>query len=444
MTGNPRTLPLLVGHGANDVVLWSREGPLTANTLLRAASTVARVLPAHRYYFNGCERRSTFLVGFLAALMREATTLLPMTRSEGVLAELERRYPDQMTITDATVEELCALSAGPAAGGVASTDNRRDGRDGDARVAADHVAAIVFTSGSTGAPQGHAKTWATLLGTAELARERFLAGLGRCNLVTTVPSQHMYGLETSVMLTLGGGCAVSDTRPFFPRDVVEELASIPEPRVLVTTPAHLRACVAAEAAFPPLALVISATAPLSAALAGDMEKLSGAALHEIYGCTEAGSMASRRTVDGDLWRPYRDSRLDVLDGRARFVGAHLPAPVPLQDVIEVSDAGRFRLVGRSVDLVKIAGKRASLADLTQQLLAVDGVVDGVIFMPSEEGRCAALVVAPQNTREQVLAALATRVDPAFMPRPLKLVARLPRSETGKLPRSALLAALEEP
>lgn len=425
-----RTLPVFVGHGADDVLVWQREGQLTARELLHTSRAVARSLPVHRYYINGCERRSTFLVAFLAALHREATTLLPMTRSESVAAQLARQYPDQVTLTDAMIEELMAAPGPPTT-------------RFDAQLAADHVAAIVFTSGSTGTPHGHVKTWSTLLGTAELARERFLAHFARCNLVTTVPSQHMYGLETSIMLTLGGGCAVSDTRPFFPRDVVEELARIPEPRVLVTTPAHLRACVTADVAFPRVALVISATAPLATDLAADMERVSGAPVHEIYGCTEAGSMASRRTIDGDLWRPYRDSRVEAADEGARYVGAHLPGLVALQDVVEPAGEERFRLIGRSVDLVKIAGKRASLADLTQQLLSVDGVVDGVIFMPSDDGRCAALVVAPACTREQVMTALAARLDPAFMPRPLKLVSRLPRNETGKLPRAVLLAALEE-
>jgi len=436
------TLPLLVGHDRDDVAVWRRGTPLAAGALLAAARALAGKLPAHRYYFNACERRSTFLTGFLAALLRGSTTLLPMTRSDSVLADLRREFPDQAELTDATIDALLA------ADGTHEHDRARDGERTrepgcDAGVDRDHVAAIVFTSGSTGAPQGHAKTWATLLGTAALASERFLGALGRCNLVTTVPSQHMYGLETSVMLTLGGGCAVSDARPFFPRDVAEELASVPEPRVLVTTPAHLRACVVAKTAFPRLALVICATAPLATDLAAAMEALCQASVHEIYGCTEAGSMASRRTIEGDLWRPYRDSRVAVADGRATFVGRHLPDAVPLQDVVEPAEGERFRLVGRSADLVKIAGKRASLADLTQQLLAIDGVEDGVMFVPSDEGRCAALAVAPSLTREELLAALASRIDAAFLPRPLRLVSHLPRNEAGKLPRAALLAALED-
>jgi acyl-coenzyme A synthetase/AMP-(fatty) acid ligase len=34
------------------------------------------------------------------------------------------------------------------------------------------------------------------------------------------------------------------------------------------------------------------------------------------------------------------------------------------------------------------------------------------------------------------------VDPVFLPRPLRLVDALPRNETGKLPRAALLRLLQ--
>ena len=53
-------------------------------------------------------------------------------------------------------------------------------------------------------------------------------------------------------------------------------------------------------------------------------------------------------------------------------------------------------------------------------------------------RLLAFVVARGITHEGVLRALRTRIDPAFLPRPLYLVASLPRNATGKLPREALL------
>ena len=51
-------------------------------------------------------------------------------------------------------------------------------------------------------------------------------------------------------------------------------------------------------------------------------------------------------------------------------------------------------------------------------------------------------MAPGLDEHTILDALRRAIDPLFLPRPLRLVDALPRNETGKLPRSALLALLE--
>jgi acyl-coenzyme A synthetase/AMP-(fatty) acid ligase len=56
-------------------------------------------------------------------------------------------------------------------------------------------------------------------------------------------------------------------------------------------------------------------------------------------------------------------------------------------------------------------------------------------------RIAALAVAPSLDEHAILDALRRAIDPVFLPRPLVRVAALPRNETGKLPRAALLAVL---
>jgi len=216
--------------------------------------------------------------------------------------------------------------------------------------------------------------------------------------------------------------------------------------MLVTTPVHLRACVSTQRAFPSLQIVISATAPLSAELAAAAEAALDAPVHEIYGCTEAGSMASRHTVSTDIWQFYQGMHLTRYDDADYVQGRHLNAPVALPDVLEALGDGRFRLCGRSGDMIKVGGKRSSLNELTRRLLQVPGVSDAVVFVPEprtgEEARPAALVVAEHVSERQILAALGELLDPVFLPRPLLRVARLPRNAVGKLPHAALQAELE--
>jgi acyl-coenzyme A synthetase/AMP-(fatty) acid ligase len=304
------------------------------------------------------------------------------------------------------------------------------------------IAAIVFTSGSTGDPVPYRKTWGSLVRVAaaeiEILRLRARPGMA---LIGTVPPQHVFGLEASVLVPMQGGLAVHARRPFYPADIRAELAALPPPRALVTTPVHLRALLAEQDELPPADFLLCATAPLSPQLAAQAEARFGAPLHEIYGCTESGGIASRRTVESNEWRAMKRVALRT-DGTGTWVkGGHVEADVLLADVIELRGRGRFLLHGRTADLVNIAGKRTSLAHLNYHLNSIPGVRDGTFVVPDQGSeavtRLSAYVVAPGLTRASLLAALRQRIDAAFLPRPLHFVEALPRNETGKLPRRAL-------
>jgi acyl-coenzyme A synthetase/AMP-(fatty) acid ligase len=222
--------------------------------------------------------------------------------------------------------------------------------------------------------------------------------------------------------------------------------------VLVTTPFHLRTLLDAGVDVPALDLVVSATAPLPPALAREAEARCNAPLCEIYGSTETGQIASRRTTDGPAWHLFPCVRLATIDGRHFASGGHVEGSVALDDVLELLDDNRFLLHGRSADMVNIAGKRSSLGYLNHQLCAVPGVVDGAFVLPELPGqeatgaitRLNAAVVAPDLDQTQLVRALRERIDPAFMPRRIVFVDRLPRNATGKLPAAALHALFPGP
>jgi acyl-coenzyme A synthetase/AMP-(fatty) acid ligase len=308
--------------------------------------------------------------------------------------------------------------------------------------------AHVFTSGSTGLPTAHCKTFGSLVRNVRSEAQRLGLEPGSdTTLVGTVPAQHMYGFESTVLLALHNRIAFHGGSPFFPADIVAALAATPGKRVLVTTPYHLRMLLAEARELPAVAMVVSATAPLAVELAREAEARFGAPLLEIYGCTEAGQLATRRPVQGDTWETFSGVRVSrresPVPGEAGWYaeGGHIEAPTRLSDVLELHGPERFRLVGRDADMVNVAGKRASIAHLNHLLCAIPGVIDGAFFNPDSGARdvqrLTAFVVTETLTPQAVLAELRRRTDAVFLPRPLYRVDRLPRAATGKLPQAAL-------
>ena len=428
-----------LGHADSEAIVAYRGArAMRVVDFLSDVNAVADALPARRYLVNLCADRYRFAVGLAAALLRDQVTLLPPAQTPELLRTLQHSY-----------EGVYALSDAPASSDVLDTVAYPSNSD-SIPIAAQRLAfpdsqlaAIAFTSGSTGEPAPQPKSWGRLaLGSASEAQRLGLVGAVGTVIVGTVPPQHMYGLESSVLLALRTGLALYAVRPFYPADIRAALEEIPGERVLVTTPTHLRALLAEERSLPPLRLILCATAPLASSMAAEAETRYGAPLHEIYGFTEAGMVASRRTTQGPQWhalpgvRVWRDA-----DG-AKVGGGHVEGEAAFTDVVELEDAHTFVLHGRGADLVNIAGKRTSLAYLNQQLNAIAGVEDGVFFMPDESQvavtRLMAFVVAPTLSPKAIVAALRDRIDAAFLPRPLYLVDSLPRNAVGKLPREALL------
>lgn len=456
------SFPLLFHTSPDQTVAWRDGRPVSVREFLADVTRVAQALPSGEHVFNMCTDRYRFAVGLCATLVARKTSLLPSAHTPAAVRQLAAFAPDTFCLHD---------SAG------CNVDLPRfrfpepDSADTPAntqeiavpQIDASQVMAYLFTSGSTGVPVPHRKKWGFLVKCLRTSAERLgLLEMGNCTLVGTVPPQHMYGFETTVLLALIGGFAFSNRQPFYPGDVASELAAVPQPRVLITSPVHLRALMLSDLTFAPVALALSATAPLAQDLASKSEARLGAPLLEIYGSTETGQIATRRTARSAAWHLYPDVRLETRHGQSDasddedaeaiwVSGGHVEQPVPLGDALELIDDSHFLLHGRKADLINIAGKRTSLGYLNHLLTEITGVVDGVFFMPDETTtghthargepvtRLMAFVVAPTLDARALQAALRERIDAAFMPRPLVFVESLPRNATGKLPRDVLTA-----
>ena len=445
-------LPLIAATTPDVIVAFDDARSYDAQHFVAAVRALAQRMPlpsAQTAVLNLCTNRYQFAIGLGAALLRGLPTLMPASHSTETLSQLRIQFPDVVLFTDGS-EASIDLPRVDAVDLAATSDASE--HFSVPMIDADQLAAYVFTSGSTGLPTPHAKHFGALVLNARAEAERFgmndAPNAASVSVVGTVPPQHMYGFETTVLLPLMNGHAFYAGRPFFPLDVAQSLAAARPPRMLVTTPVHLRAICAHPEPMADLAHVISATAPLDAALAEQAEAYFRAPLSEVYGCTEAGQVATRRTLDGETWQTYANVQIHPnSDGTATVSGGHVETPVILSDFVRVEDSTHFALLGRTADMINIAGKRVSLAYLNHHLLMIEGVKDGSFFWPDHnEGvtlqRLVAFVVAPELDRGQLRAALARIVDPAFMPRPIFWVDQLPRNSTGKLTRASLQALYE--
>jgi acyl-coenzyme A synthetase/AMP-(fatty) acid ligase len=440
MTPAGRSGIALVARAPEAVLFRRRDGHLTARDFLADAQALAADLPVGGHVVNLCRDRYWFAVALAACVLRGQVSLHTSDRAPEQLRRLADRFGGAVSVAD-DVEVPSPLRH--------LLIRRRPGQAGTGManppVPPEQVAAIVFTSGSTGDPVGTPKTWGTLAERSRDAGARFgMRTDAPASIVGTVPPQHMYGFETTVLQPLHAPASSWSGSAFYPLDVQEALMAVPPPAILVTTPLQMRTLLEAGIRLPALDRVISATAPLDAALAAEAERRWDTRVFEIFGATEVGSIASRRTVEGDVWTAYDRIRFESASGDTVRVSAPHAVPRELNDVVDLLDPARFRLLGRSSDIVKLGGRRASLAGLTSILNRIPGVRDGVFVAPDDletrsTARLLAFVIAPDRAPGDILSSLREQIDPVFLPRRVVRVDALPRNELGKLPRDRLLA-----
>lgn len=444
-----QTIPLLWDTSTTRVFAHCNDAaPIDVATFLTDVRRTVSQLPQHKYVVNTCEDRYHFIVSFSAALCSGKTTLLPPSSAPKTVSEILADYPDSCLLSDVQADEY--LHPDVLLNSEALASERHEGRADNTpfipEIDASHLAAITFTSGSTGKSVAHKMSWYKLSTSARIldaALSRKTSAMSA--IVATVPPQHMYGLETSVMLPMQSSRSVFIPHSFYPSEVKAALTKLGKTGLLVTTPVHLRVLDHANLQYPETGLILSATASLNQELAASCEGKFSCGVEEIYGSSETGAIAMRQTSVEKYWR-----LVDGVDIKPIRDGVEVTAPglfstACLSDVVEMTGDRQFRLLGRGRDVIKIAGKRQSLKNLNTLLLSIKGVEDAVVFFPPSNDvdnrtaptRLAALVVADGVKPGQIADEMRNVIDPVFVPRPMYFVDRLPRNATGKLPAAAI-------
>ena len=384
------------------------------------------------------------MVGIAAALLNNQVTVLPAAAAPQAIrnALAEAEHPLILGGGQKHHGTFANLTSIPQSDNIIEPDQTLSA------LTASETQIHVFTSGTTKMPERRIKDWKTLVGGAAVTAE-ILARLdlqsGPPAILGTTPHQHMYGMEATVFLGLGFGHSVYGATVFFPADIetaVESaLAGGFQNAVLVTSPAHLKFFETPLLQTEEICAVISATAPLSYAQAERLEARGNLAVMEIYGSTETGSLAIRRTIEGDLWKPVAGFQVVQTDEGPLASAPHLSEPCLLGDTIDLRSDGRFRLLGRTGDMVGIAGKRANLSALNAILVETPCLLDGVVLRQRNEGDDQLAIVAvldPQSgvsvsqARTKIRRQFHDHVDGVFLPRRILFLENLPRTPTGKI------------
>ena len=187
--------PLAIGDSRRLLAIVAGQG-IELGTFFAHVRGVAAQLPAGLHAINLCEDRYRFMVAFCAVALRGQVNLLPPSRAPAVVLDVQQRYRQTYCLGDALLDALPE-------GGFLLPPELPCLAGEVPQLADEQLVAIGFTSGSTGVPSANPKTWGSFLtSTAQNLRAlRDLWADEPPSLVATVPPQHMYGMEMSLLLS---------------------------------------------------------------------------------------------------------------------------------------------------------------------------------------------------------------------------------------------------
>ena len=319
---------------------------------------------------------------------------------------------------------------------------------------------VVFTSGSTGAPEACHKRLRQLFDEIDALEQAFGTVCPDATVIASVSAQHVYGLLFRVLWPLATGRALQARSLVYLEDLAELLPA-GERAILIASPTHLGRLPAeapAPAAAARVGQVFSSGAPLPDAAVPDALRVFGRAPIEVYGSTETGGVAWRQRDPGAAvhWQALPQVQWRLEDGLLAIRSPHLPgADWMLGADRAIAVDGGFELRGRADRVVKIAEKRVSLqavedcllkggllAALRLVLLDEPRQQIGVVAVPSAQGWVLHDAQGRRALSEALRAQLLGVVERLALPRRWRFLPELPRNAQGKSTQARLMAEFD--
>ncbi|MBA2516700.1 MAG: AMP-binding protein, partial [Solirubrobacterales bacterium] len=349
------------------------------------------------------------------------------------------------------------------------------------------LAAIVYTSGSSGAPKGVTLTHRNMTFVADSMIE-YLAMQSSERVLSVLPLSFGYGLYQLLTCVRTGATLVLEAGLAFPGRVVQLLTdqaitTLPGVPTVFQVLLSLRGI--DERDFPDLRVLTNAGAALPATTAATLRRVfPGARLYSMYGQTECQRVcylppeeqAARPTSVGiaipgtRAWVEDAAGRIAAAGvvGELMIQGEHVmqgywedpeatatrlqPARWPWQrvlasgDLFRTDEDGYLYFVGRRDDIIKSGGEKIAPREVEEALHAAQGVREAaVVGVPDKLlGEAVHAHVALDPGHDVNAATLrrhcAERLEDYMVPRKVVIHDELPRTDNGKVDRRALAAA----
>ncbi len=340
----------------------------------------------------------------------------------------------------------------------------------------DDLAAILYTSGTTGRSKGAMLSHGNLQSNAEVLHDTWQWQDGKDVLLHALPIFHVHGLFVALHCALLGSSSVHFL-PKFDLDTILDL--LPNSSVMMGVPTFYTRLLDHPAFTNELChnmrLFISGSAPLLAETHRDFEARSGHRILERYGMTETGMITSNpyagervagtvgfalpgvsvRIAD-DAGNPLPSGETGVLEmtGPNTFKGYwQMPEKTAAEfredgwfitgDMAMMDEKGRVSIVGRAKDLIISGGFNVYPKEIESQIDEIPGVKESaVIGLPHPDfGEGVAAVVIPDGscklTEALILAPLKDRLARFKQPKRVFILPELPRNTMGKVQKAQL-------
>lgn len=331
----------------------------------------------------------------------------------------------------------------------------------------DFLALEIYTSGSTGDPKPITKTVSQLERELEVL-ESLWPSEPKSMVITTVSHQHLYGMTFRLLWPFSSGRAFGQKLCEYPEDILyqaENLAKKHTAFSLISSPSHLgrmNDSLSWNEVADSCQYVISSAAPLARKDSLNVSQLLQAPVLEIYGSSETGAIAWRTQIDDQadaLWQSLPKINLSATSENTLLVKSPYLRTIDnyiLPDRVTFNSEGSFSLLGRIDRIVKVEGKRVSLAAI-EKILFENTLVESVKVITLERQRVETAVVMQltkegkkqlkDQGRKYLIKVFKTGLSDQFeavvLPRRWRFVDQMPYNPQSKIPLEVLQSLFEK-